>query len=337
MAKTQVSDVIVPEVFVPYVIERTAEKSRLIQSGIIENNEEFDALANEGGRTVNMPFWQDLSGDDEVIKDGAASVPAKIAATKDVAARVLRVRSWKYNDLARHLSGDDPAMAIGELVAAYKARRMQAQLLSVLTGIFGSATMSGLTLDLHITSGGGSPTTDNILDGASFIDAKQKLGDSKDMLTGILMHSAVESMLLKLDLIDFVPDSEGKAMLRTFQGLEVIVDDTVTTATVDSKTVYTSFLFGRGAIALGNTRDTSPIDGGFGTWEVEFAREALDHDSIMMHRWGNILHPRGVKFTDSSVADDTPSNAELATEANWSRVYELKNIRIVRVRSNILG
>lgn len=337
MAKTQVSDVIVPEVFVPYVIERTAEKSRLIQSGIIENNSEFDDLANEGGRTVNMPFWQDLSGDDEVIKDDAPITPDKIAATKDVAARVLRARGWKYNDLARHLSGSDPAMAIGELVASYKARRMQAQLLSTLTGIFGSATMSTLGLDLHITGGGGSPGADNILDGSSFIDAKQLLGDSKESLTGILMHSAVESLLLKLDLIDFMPDSEGKRMLKTFQGLEVIIDDGVTTETVDSKTVYTTYLFGNGAIAMGNTRDTSPIDGGHGTWEVEFSREALDHDSIMICRWGNILHPRGVKWTDSSVADDTPTNAELATQANWSRVYETKNIRIVRVRSNILA
>ena len=33
---TKVADVIVPEVFNPYVIERTAELSALVQSGIIE-------------------------------------------------------------------------------------------------------------------------------------------------------------------------------------------------------------------------------------------------------------------------------------------------------------
>ena len=338
MAKVQLADIIIPEIFVPYVIERTATLSRLVASGIIENNSEFDVLANAAGRTVNMPFWQDLDGDDEVIKDDAPSVPGKITATKDVAARVLRVKSWKYNDLARHLGGSDPALAIGELVAAFRARRMQAQLLSVLGGVFGSSTMADLTLDLHVTGSAGTAATSvNLLDGSSFISAKQKLGDAKDKLTGIMMHSEVESMLLKLDLIDFVPDSTGKMMLKTFQGLEVIVDDGVGTSNVDSKTVYDSYLFGRGAIAQGNTRDASPIEGGFGTWEVEFAREALDHDSIMMHRWGNILHPRGIKFTDDTVADATPSNAELALADNWSRVYEKKNIRIVRVRSNILA
>ena len=115
------------------------------------------------------------------------------------------------------------------------------------------------------------------------------------------------------------------------------MDDSITTETIDAKTVYTSYLFGMGAIALGNGRDTTPVDGGFGTWEVEFSREALEHDSIMIHRWRNIMHPRGVKWTDTSVADDTPSNAELATAANWSRVYEQKNVRVVRVRSNVLG
>lgn len=336
MAKTSVADVIVPEIFVPYVIEKTAEKSRLIQSGIIEASPEFDNLANQGGRTQNMPFWNDLDGDDEVIKDNAGLTAAKITASKDVATRVLRAKAWSYNDLARHLGGDDPAAAIGDLVADYRRRRMQAQLLSTLTGVFAAANMSTNQLDLHITAGGGSPTSANILDGASFIDAKQLLGDSKDMLTGILMHSAVEALLLKLDLIDFVPDSEGKMTLKVFQGLEVIIDDAVTTETVDAKTVYSTYLFGRGALALGNTRDTTPIEGGHGTWEIEFSRDALNHDSTMIHRWGNILHPRGVKFLDANVVAETPTNAELALQANWTRVYESKNVRIVRVRSNVL-
>ena len=35
MAKTQISDVIVPEVFNPYVVQRTMELSALYNSGII--------------------------------------------------------------------------------------------------------------------------------------------------------------------------------------------------------------------------------------------------------------------------------------------------------------
>ena len=43
------------------------------------------------------------------------------------------------------------------------------------------------------------------------------------------MHSATEAALRKLDLIDFMPDSEGKAMMRTFQGRRVVVDDKLPT------------------------------------------------------------------------------------------------------------
>jgi hypothetical protein len=48
------------------------------------------------------------------------------------------------------------------------------------------------------------------------------------------MHSATEAALRKLDLIDFIPDSEGKAMLRTFQGRRVVVDDNVPTRPVEN-------------------------------------------------------------------------------------------------------
>ena len=54
--KTIIRDVIVPEVFNPYVIERTAELSAFYQSGIIARNENLDALARSGGKLINMPF-----------------------------------------------------------------------------------------------------------------------------------------------------------------------------------------------------------------------------------------------------------------------------------------
>ena len=55
MAGTTLQDVIVPELFNPYVINRTMELSALVQSGIIVNNTEFDALASQASPMVNMP------------------------------------------------------------------------------------------------------------------------------------------------------------------------------------------------------------------------------------------------------------------------------------------
>ena len=65
MAITKIADVIVPELFNRYVINRTMELSAFFQSGIVVNSPEFDALASEAARTHNMPFFEDLQGESE--------------------------------------------------------------------------------------------------------------------------------------------------------------------------------------------------------------------------------------------------------------------------------
>ncbi|EXU24069.1 coat domain protein, partial [Acinetobacter baumannii 24845_9] len=53
MAETKIADVIVPELFTPYVLNKTAEKSALWQSGIVGELDEKVAFGTEGGTTVN--------------------------------------------------------------------------------------------------------------------------------------------------------------------------------------------------------------------------------------------------------------------------------------------
>ena len=70
---TRIQDVVVPEVFNPYVIQRTAELSKLVRSGIVVPNPELDKLALAGGKLINMPYWDDLNGDDEVLHPKSSS------------------------------------------------------------------------------------------------------------------------------------------------------------------------------------------------------------------------------------------------------------------------
>jgi hypothetical protein len=332
---TKIVDVIVPEVFLPYMEERTAELTNVINSGILVRDAEWDAKATLAGKLQEMPFWQDLDGADEVLSDSGSLTVGKITTSKDVSRNHFRGKAWGANDLARHLAGDDPMRAIAELVAEYRSRRLQAQTISTLKGIFGAASMSDNLLDIHMASG--TPTSANYLTGATFVDACQKMGDSKSKLVAVMMHSAVEAHLLKLDLIDYIPDSEGKSLISTFQGKRVIIDDGLPTETIDGRTVYSTFLFGAGALAYGVGSDNSPVEGGIGTWQLEMSREALASESYLITRWKNIIHPRGVKWLESSVAGVSPTNAELENQANWQRVFESKNVRIVKVRHNIVG
>nr|WP_231607141.1 major capsid protein [Enterococcus faecalis] len=239
-AKTKIEDVIVPEVFNSYVIERTAELSALYQSGIVVKDPELDALATAGGKLINMPFWQDLTGEDEVLSDTDSLETDKITASQDVAALLMRGKAWKVNDLSKALSGDDPMRAIGDLVAAYWARRQQATLLSVLKGVFGAAStkMNENSLDISAETGNDSAFT-----GETFLDASYKLGDAEEKLTAIAVHSSVYANLRKQNLIEFLLDSNN-TKIPTYMGKRVIVDDGMPV----SGDVFTSYIFGQGLL-----------------------------------------------------------------------------------------
>jgi len=321
VTKTIISDVIVPEVFNPYVIERTAELSAFYQSGIIARNPELDRLASSGGKLVNMPFWEDLTGPDEVLSDQTALTVGKITAAQDVAALLARGRAWSVNDLAKALSGDDPMAAIGDLVAAYWARRFQAILISTLEGIFGNVATE-MNTNQHDISGSPDADGDDVISAKTAVDAIYKLGDSADKLTGFAMHSATVAKLTKDDLIETIPPSEGKPAIRTFLGKPVVVDDSLPV----SNGVYTTYIFGAGAFGWGEGGAPVP---------VETARDALAGDDILVHRRHFILHPRGVAFQNADVTGATPSNDELANYLNWERVYEPKNVRIVQFKHKL--
>jgi len=336
MAKTQVADIIVPELFEGYVVERTAEKSRLFQSGLISIEPTLVSKITEGGQTVNIPFFQDLAGVDQVLSDGSSLTPKKIVATSDVGIVHLRGDAFSVNDLSRKLSGADPLNTIIDLFADYWMRKHQDLLLSTLTGVFGEATMAAnSTLDIYHTSGGvGTAGVDNVINGDVILDAKQKLGDNKGSLTAIAMHSAVETKLAQDDLIDYIKPSEGMAEIKVFQGMEVIVDDKITIETIDGDPVYSTYLFGRGAFAYAPGDGSEAAEGGEGTWAVEMDRDALAGDSHIINRKRFILHPRGVKWLGAAMAGLAPTNAEVEDLTNYSQVYETKNVRIVRVRHN---
>ena len=164
MAKTEIADVIVPSVFQKYLIERTAARSALIQSGIIERSPGFDLLAGGGGATVNMPFWQDLTGARQAFS--STLTPVKITASADIALIQNDSNAWGTNDLAGLLAGDDPMNAILDLLADYWNRfkthqaaleqrrhpQLGAQRPPVLSGFPPIAARLGVDLDQPSTS-----------------------------------------------------------------------------------------------------------------------------------------------------------------------------------------
>jgi hypothetical protein len=330
MAATKVSNIIVPEVFNPYVVQRTAELSALVRSGIVVPDPLFDALASKGGTLINMPFYNDLTGDDDLLVDTADITVNNIGTDKDIAALLTRSKAWGVTDLAKSLSGDDPMMAIGDMVANFWARAEQKTLIKTLTGVFADNIANDAAdhvKDVSIADGANAVDANKIGSDA-IIEASALLGDAMMGLTAIAMHSVCYAKLQKLNLIDFTPTNVQNIGFGTYLGKTVIVDDgcPVANGGVSGK-VYTSYLFGRGAIARGEGSPEVP---------TETDRDSLGSggQDILVTRRHFILHPRGIKFASGSVAALTPTNAELALAANWNRVYESKNVRLVALKTN---
>ena len=329
------SDVIIPEVFTPYVIEQTTQRDAFLASGVVQPLAELNAT--EGGDFVNVPFWKaNLSGDFEVLSDSTSLTPGKISADKQISVVLHRGRAFEARDLAALAAGSDPMAAIGNKLGAYIAHQRQKDLLSTLSGVFGSInnnSSSSAFFNLCIDSeSGDSPTA---LSPKHVAKAKAILGDAGDKLTAVCIHSKVYYDLVERKLVDYVLASDtnatatasggtiapayaaGNNTVPTYCGLRVIVSDDVATTGSGASTEYSSYFFTAGAIASGEQAGLT----------METDRDILAKSDALAVDLHYTYHPVGSKW---AVTTTNPTRAQLETVANWSKVYELKNIGIVR-------
>ncbi|MEZ3424478.1 MAG: coat protein [Lachnospiraceae bacterium] len=332
MAITKIADVIVPELFNKYTVNRTMELSALYQSGVITNSPEFDRLASEAARTHNMPFFEDLQGESEATLEDVKMTPKKITSNKDVSTTILRQNMWSATNLSAALAGSDPMAAIGNLVAGYWARDMQKELIALLAGVFGTIPAEGggtaeTRMGNHILDlSSGKSEAAKIISASAFIDACQLLGDAQSQLTCVAMHSATKSYLKKQNLIETQRDSTD-VEFDTYQGRRVVIDDGCPVA--DS--IYTTYLFGNGAVAYGNGSPEGHV-----ATEVDRDKQTGGGIDYLINRRAFILHPRGIAYTGAVREHvETPLRSELADPKNWKPVYEPKQLRIVVIKHKL--
>lgn len=348
MAEVRIADVVVPEIFAPYVRTLTEQKTALVDSGVVVRDPALDGFLAGGGTTFNAPSWRDIDDDSNILADRVSSddpaqvaVPNKIQTNQELAVRLSRNNSWKTMDLVAALAGDDPSDAIATNVASYWRRRLQAVFVATWTGIFAdnaqvtpnddpragitnNAAQDDLTVDI---SGAFTPGVTDF-SAEAFIDAITTAGDSQSDFVVVMMHSIVFSKAQKNNLIDFIPDSTNAAAadIPTFLGRRVIVDDSMP----NSAGNFDTWIFGAMASrwGVGNPKvpaevDRVPAQGNGGGAEELYSRI----------EW--TMHPVGHRFLSGSVADPNggPTNAEIADGVNnWARTFpERKQIKAARL------
>lgn len=338
------SDVIIPEVFTPYLIEATTVRNSFLTSGVVTA---LDALnVNEGGDKVTIPNWKaDLSGDAERLTDSTSLTPGKITADKQIGVVLHRGRAWESRDLARLAAGSDPMGAIGAKVADYIANQQQKDLIACLNGVFGtvgtdnsSAAFAALSID-----GGGSGETN--LGPRQIAAAEAILNEDADRLGAIVMHPLVYADLKERKAIDFVTASDARVTASSiaagsitalnafggsvaaayaanvsvpfYMGMRVIRSKDVPTSGTTPNRKFACFVMAPGAVGTGQQA----------ALRSEVDRDILAKSDAMSVDWHNVYHPLGARY----IGPVNPTAADLATAANWQKVFETENIGIVRI------
>ncbi len=333
---TQIADVVVPEIFTPYVQQLTEQKARIIQSGVAVRDPAVDALLVGGGLTFNVPSFQDLDDDtdrvstdtsiDEFSGGTAKPDPLKVQTSQEVAVRLSRNNSWSTSDLASALAGADPMESIASRVAFYWTRRLQAVFIATQNGVIKDNTSNDSGDYTNDISGSSYVAGVTDFSAEAFLDAAVTMGDSMEDLTAVMVHSVVFSRMQKNNLIDFIPDASGQIQIPTVRGRQgVVADGRPVTANG-----YDTWLFGAGAERLGVGSPKVPTEvereaggGNGGGQEILYSRQ----------EWA--AHPVGHAYTGTSPnggpGNGTGSN-ELNNAGSWNRVFpERKQIKFARL------
>lgn len=337
MATVRVADIVNPTVYATYLMEEIVNVSAFVRSGIIRPDSRINVAASSGAKTFNLPFYKELSGNDEVLGTGSGATDsdlsiAGIETGTDVAVLFQRGKAWGSEDLAMMLNvqGSDPLQAIISYTGSWWADKEQDTLISILKGVFADneTNDSGDLVHDISTEDGNNAVDSNKISPEAIITASTKLGDAAGKIIAMCIHSTVYSRLQITNMIDFTANNIQNIGWGTYLGKTVIVDDDMPTASgTTSGTKYTSYLFARGSIARGEGLVKVP---------VETDRDSLGGVDILVNRRAFSLHPIGVAFTgaSASISASTPTNTEVESEAFWNRVYEKKNIGLIKLVTN---
>lgn len=334
MARTKIADVVIPEIFADYLMEPILIKNALFDSGIVE----FDALLasklDRGGDDFKFPYWGALSSDALYVptEDGANN-PESITTGTLTVPRQFRAYTAGATKMASILAGDNAMTAIQERVVQAWQTGIQTTLVNTLTGILGTTGGIAITNDVAAADET-APTVANNISAEAIIDAQALLGDQGSDFNAMLVHSKVLAELKKLNLITFEPLAEQEQMIPFYQGMRVIVDDRLYNFTrLDAPlgnpvNVYTTFLLKGAAFKYGDS------DTGFTPVHIEEDETLGIGVETLYTRKMFAIHPMGFDWQGTPAGDAGPTDAELATPANWDLKYGTNTLGFVAIYSN---
>lgn len=336
----RLSDTVIPEVYMSYGALNSPEKTEFWQAGLIATSSTMTGLARTGGATCTMPFWKDLDPNEEpnYSNDDPAdkAKPGKVGTGKMKVRKAFINKGYSTMDLVQELTGSAPMEHIRSRFGVYWQRQWQRRLIASTLGVMRAnkdKNSGDMIIDISAETGElGRFNSDAV------IDLSGTMGDAAGFFGTFVVHSRIRDKMLKDDDIEFIPNSEGKLVIPTYKGRRVVVDDSCPIISGTGKdAVYMSTLFGQGAFGFGEVDGTAfALGEGIPKVAVEIERDAASGngsgEEVIWERKTQILHPLGMSWDDletdetNKLTEFSPTLADLAKAAHWSRVVDRKNM-----------
>ena len=355
MAATTLANLWVPDIWIRTLNEKMNSLAALITSPIVRRTGEFDALAEGGGQTVNLPYFRDITNTRSSIQvEGSQPTLNALTSGKQYTPILNRVLPYGVSALSAAVigSGEAPVENLLSQLAANKQKDRQATMVNILRGIFGfsngpggAGALSGVRNDIFSETGA-NPASNQCISPYNVADTISALGELADTTLGggILMHPLIRAALIKQDQISFKHYSEQSGTLLTgdavtanqleyYKGYRVFVSNLLQRAGGVSGYVFDTYIFAPGVFAWGEKAQRD------GTLIADVASLALypnpQLNQIEIYdRSRFLLHPNGLKW-GGVPAGQSAADSELATAGNWTLDYSTPDrVGIVSLRSN---
>jgi hypothetical protein len=338
MAEVRLVDVYVPTPFNQGIQEAQIQSNAFLQSGVMAVDARISAMATIGGKVGIMPEFKPLGYSEPTY---STDDPSNVLVAKKIDSQSMQYRlasrneAWSIMDLAQDLAlGPQKAVdAITNRIGGYWAFDEQSRIINTMIGVIAdniANDSSDMVNDIG-TYGTGAPVAAELAGAAAIIDAQQTIGDRQQTsFSAIGMHSVVYSGLRKQGLIETIRDADNNTLFETYGTMRVIVSDEMPAiAGANNRVKYHTYMFGAALIGAGNGNLSNPTE----TDRSPLAGNGSGQDTIIS-RQSTVLHPFGFSWSDTAVAGDFPTYAELRDATNWDRVRQRKNIPFAALITN---
>ena len=279
----------------------------LSSAGVIKPDFDSGRLMEEGGKRMKLRYWgQDTDAPEQYPPSSSFTFKTATSASElAYVTRKARPRTMDKSDVDALGQNGTPLDNFAAQTVEYWAYNTQASIWSLAKGIFDAS--AGVLLATHVNKIGVTSGTPIPASRTQIARTKGKVGDQADKLKFLIAHSSIVE-----DLEEEGREQKMPINRDSFEGLRILVDDTVPTMGGSNDNVlYASFIVAPGALGLGF--QTNP------TVDTQFQYWSDDGSFRMVQSVAFAPHLFGVSFTGTpSDEKGGPTNAEFATAGNWT-------------------